>query len=64
MTGSKFRKFKDALVRSGSSSDKKNIRYLYSGMEDQRERVMSAIGRSHHLYDRMSECGTDDAWGR
>jgi hypothetical protein len=32
-------------------------------MEAQRVQVMNALGQRHDLYEGMSECGSDDAWG-
>jgi hypothetical protein len=62
MTCSKLRKLRDELVRTASYAEKKKIKYLFSGMEAQRQRVMTAIGQGDRLYDKMSECGSVDDW--
>jgi hypothetical protein len=58
-----IRKFQTALVPELSRREKRNIRYLFPGMAEQRTRVMKAIGRSHDKYEQMEACGTMDENG-
>ncbi|MBO1905632.1 hypothetical protein KHP60_09875 [Microvirga sp. 3-52] len=62
MTCPKLKKLRYALVHTASYAEKKKLKYLNPGMEAQRQRVMAAIGRTHRLYGRMSECGSVDDW--
>lgn len=63
MTSLKLRKFRVDLIRSLPWKERKEIRWLSPEMEAQRTQVMNALGQRHELYERMSECGSDDAWG-
>jgi hypothetical protein len=58
-----IREVQSALVPELSCWEKRNIRYLFPGMAEQRGRVMKAIGLRYDKYERMEACGTMDENG-
>ncbi|CAO4185192.1 hypothetical protein [Methylorubrum extorquens] len=58
-----IKEIQSALVPELSRWERKNIRYLFPVMAEQRTRVMKAIGWRHDKHERMEACGTMDDKG-
>jgi hypothetical protein len=55
-----IKEVQSALIPELTYRERRNIRYLFPGMAEQRTRVMKAIGWRHDKYERMEACGTMD----
>ncbi|MGE7157569.1 hypothetical protein ACQKJ1_28130 [Methylorubrum rhodesianum] len=55
-----MREFRAALVKLFEPWERRQIRWLSTGMQEQRTRVLLALGMMHPLYDRLEACGTMD----
>ncbi|WP_456684427.1 hypothetical protein [Bradyrhizobium sp. P5_C11_2] len=58
-----IKEIRSALIPELTYWERRNIRYLFPGMAEQRTRVMKAIGWRHDKYERMEACGTMDENG-
>lgn len=55
-----MREFRAALIKLFEPWERRQIRWLSPGMQEQRTRVLAALGIMHPLYDRMEACGSMD----
>ena len=55
-----MKEFRAALIKLFEPWERRQIRWLSYGMQAQRDRVLSALGMMHPLYERMEACGTMD----
>ncbi len=55
-----MREFRAALINLFEPWERRQIRWLSSGMGEQRTRVLAALGMMHPLYERMEACGSMD----
>ncbi|UYW26441.1 hypothetical protein OKC48_24825 [Methylorubrum extorquens] len=55
-----MREFRAALIKLFEPWERRQIRWLSPGMQEQRTRVLAALGMMHPLYDRMEACGSMD----
>lgn len=55
-----MREFRAALIKLFEPWERRQIRWLSPGMQEQRTRVLAALGMMHPLYERMEACGSMD----
>lgn len=55
-----MKEFRAALIKLFEPYERRQIRWLSPGMQEQRTRVLAALGMMHPLYDRMEACGSMD----
>jgi hypothetical protein len=60
MSFESMRKFRAALIKVFEPWERRQIRWLSPGMQEQQAQVLSALGMMHPLYDRMECCGEMD----
>lgn len=60
MSYERMREFRAALIRLFEPWERRQIRWLSLGMQEQRAQVLAALGMMHPLYERMSCCGEMD----
>lgn len=60
MSYESMKAFRAALIRVFEPWERRQIRWLSPGMQEQQRQVLSAIGMMHPLYERMSCCGEMD----
>jgi hypothetical protein len=55
-----MKEFRANLIKLFEPWERRQIRWLSPGMQEQRTRVLAALGMMHPLYDRMEACGSMD----
>ena len=55
-----MREFRANLIKLFEPWERRQIRWLSPGMQEQRTRVLDALGMMHPLYERMEACGSMD----
>jgi hypothetical protein len=60
MSYERMKQFRAALIRVFEPWERRQIRWLSPGMQEQRAHVLATLGMMHPLYERMTCCGEMD----